>query len=159
MSDIGIGDVRGSSVAGKLATRNAHAEARRQIGPIARRMVEYLHVLVMSSQRASGRRPVYWSQVACVKRRVKDGSALMRPETIGFFLARFISASRAVAPPSMARIVRTLASAAGRPSYSQHAIAGRHLGLTCRPRCVNGAGSSPNAATGAGSIPNVAKWT
>lgn len=81
MSDIGTGDVRGSSARGRQAIMYAHKAAMALIGKMLRRTVEWRQERVMANQRFTGGCPVYDRHVSCVKRRVNDGSLLRRPET------------------------------------------------------------------------------
>ena len=86
ISDMGTGEVRGSSAAGSLAMQKAHVENARQMGATEARMVENRQVCATRSQRRHGESPVYPDQVSWVKSRVKDGSPEYRPDTLNFGL-------------------------------------------------------------------------
>ena len=58
MSDMGTGDVRGSSTAGSREMRYAHAAATRLIGSTALSTVLYRHERAVAIQRLSGGRSV-----------------------------------------------------------------------------------------------------
>ena len=82
ISDMGTGDVRGSSTPGRPATTYAHSEAVKQTGATARRTVEWRQEQKVASHRKKVRLPVYDCHVRCVKRRVKLGSPETMPETL-----------------------------------------------------------------------------
>ena len=141
MSDIGTGEVRGSSARGNEAIKYAHSEATTPIGATERRTVLVHQVVLTCHHTLTGGLAVYKVHVSWVKSRVNDG-----PREILYLRERPCTRSRRAATRSssssgVSRSAATAVSAAGSPALN--------AGSSNRPILSTPADASSTAASSA----------